>query len=299
MHIQKSRIRSVPRYLSHLDLNRDIYIYSLLNHPENEFSRVGLAAQATMGDTILPSIIGPVSRFNAEGRERADRNQPKETRVVGQRIWRWVEYQGEEHERIVDIERLCYQKIFTPPPAIEMQVLSVNGQLRFVSVIPANSTDECILHTVNLYLECFGECHATDDPTGVPIINPTRVNWRLLPAGTQPWDQAREVTQLRVSNKSNDAQYIILDRQRYVCSLQPNHVYVGQGGFSDYLAYEFAIRGLVVLESLTRGNAIYIFDANWAAFSRYTKREILDNNLHVERIIHATGWKDRLQRILA
>lgn len=299
MYIQKKRIRSLARYFSQIDRNRNIYIYSVPNDIENDFSRVGFSDPVPLGTSILPSIVGPVSRFNAEGRESADRNQAKELRVVGQRIWRWTQFGGEEQERVVDIQRLCYPKILTPPPATEMQVMSVDGSLRLVSMIQANSLDETVLHTVNLHLELFGQCFATDDPTNVPIVNPTRVNWRLLPPGAQPWDQARGAAQARISRKSEDTQYIILDRQDFVCSLMPDAVYVGEGGFSDYLAYAFNNKGLVVLESLARGNAIYIFDANWATFSRYTKRDILTNNLHIGRIIHATGWKSELLRALA
>lgn len=196
----------------------------------------------------------------------------------------------------MDIVRKCYPRKITPPPAIEMTVLDVDGKLRLVSKVPANSTDDEIKHVVNLFLEFFEECHLTDDPKSVPIVNPTRVNWRLLPSGGSPWARAKSAVTARIANSSNDNQSIIVDRQEFVCSLEPDDVYVGEGGFTDYLAYVFKAKKLVVLESLTSGNAIYVFDKNWKAFSHLTKREILSRNLHRERIIHATGWKKQLGR---
>ena len=91
---------------------------------------------------------------------------------------------------------------------------------------------------------------------------------------------------------------IVADRQEYLEELDPAEIAQGLGGFSDYLAYVFPQFGRVVLESLRRDNAIYIFKGAWEGFSRLTKREILDAKLQDARIVHATGWKDRLSAAL-
>lgn len=302
MMIGGKRIRAVKAYVRHLNRRKELFVYSLVKNPAKDFTRVGFTSRPKMGDTILPAEIGPISSFNSQGREEPDKSQPKETRVIGQRIWRWTEFHGRsrvEQERTVDITRECYPRIFTPPPGVEMQVLDVAGKLRLVSSVGKNASDEDLKHAINLYLELFGECHVTDDPSGVPIVTPKRVNWRLLPQGSTPWARAKGAVTARITDRSDDAQRIIIDRQEFVCSLNPDDVYVGQGGFADYLAYVFPSKKLVVLESLTAGNAIYIFDRNWKAFSHLTKREILANNLHKLRIIHATGWKSDLRRALA
>jgi hypothetical protein len=65
----------------------------------------------------------------------------------------------------------------------------------------------------------------------------------------------------------------------YVGMRNPDHsVGAVQGGFSDYIAYVFAERRLVVLESVRKGNAIYVFGQNWDRFSKLSKAEILDRN---------------------
>jgi hypothetical protein len=300
--ITGKRVRSIKRFVRHLDRKKELFVYSLVKNTGTDFAAVGFPSAPKMGDTILPAEIGPVSRFNSEGKIEPDKTKPKERRVVGQRIWRWVEFRGRydrvERERTIDIERECYPRKVAPPPSVEMSVLDVAGKLRLVSSVGTSASDEELTHAVNLYLEFFGECHVTDDPASVPIVSPKRVNWRLLPPGANPWARARTAVTGRIKSRSADDQSIIVDRQEFVCSLDPDEVYVGEGGFSDYLAYVFTSKNKVVLESLTSGNAIYVFDKNWRAFSHLTKREILAQNLHKHRIIHATGWKPELKRVL-
>lgn len=301
MLISGKRVRSIKRYVRHLNRQKELFVYSLLKNPAADFSRVGFPSSPKMGDTILPAEIGPVSRFNSEGKDEPDKTQPMESRVVTQRVWRWSEFHGRERverERIVDVVRDCYPRKFTPPPSLEMSVFDVAGKLRLVSSAGSNASDEELIHAVNLYLEFFGLCYITDDPAGVPIVTPTRVNWRLLPPGASPWARAKGAVTARLNGRSADNQSIIIDRQEFVCSLNPDEVYVGQGGFADYLAYVFTPKNIVILESLTSGNAIYVFDQNWRAFSHLTKRQILTQNLHKHRIIHATGWKRELRHVL-
>ena len=42
-------------------------------------------------------------------------------------------------------------------------------------------------------------------------------------------------------------------------------------------------------------NATYIFDHNWEQVSRMTKAQILQGDLHLDRIIHAGNWTERIE----
>lgn len=302
MFFSGKRIIKIDRYVRRADLRRKQYVYHQAEDEAAVFATVGMPGNAAVGDTILPKIIGPVSEFNAEGKWVTHKDRPLEERVVGQRIWRWREFRGrydyEDQERIIDVTRWCYPRSFVEPPSIEMSVQVVQNRRRLVSELPENSGGEVLRHAVNLYLEFFGQCYLTDRPDEVPIVLPKKVNWRLLPAGANPWDRAQHAVEERTAVLSDDAQYIITERQRFICSLGPTEVYVGEGGFSDYLAYIFPEKGVAVLESVTRGNAIYVFERNWRELSQLTKREILAGGLHKDRIIHATGWPERLERAL-
>jgi len=302
MFFSGKRIIKIDRYVRRADLAKEQYVYHIADSDEAGFLSVGLPRNAAVGDTILPKIVGPVSEFNSEGRWVVHKDQPLEERVVGQRIWRWREFRGrydyEEKERIIDVTRWCYPRSFVEPPSLEMSVQVVQNRTRLVTELPKRSDPELIRHAVNLYLEFFGQCHLTDAPDEVPIVIPKRVNWRLLPAGANPWERAKHAVEERTAPLSDDAQFIIAERQRVICSLGPLQVYVGEGGFSDYLAYIFPDKGIAVLESVTKGNAIYVFEGDWRQLSQLTKREILAGNLQKARVIHATGWQQRLREAL-
>ena len=297
MHITGKRIVRVDKYTRGLNLAKPLFVYHAAKKVGPSFRRVGLSASAKIGDTILPLINGKVSEFNADGAWRTRDDLPKESRVVGQRIWRWKEFRGRydhvDKERTVDVTRMCYPREFIPPPSLEMSVAIVDGKLRLVTPLPANAAKDLVKHAVNLYLEAFGECHLTDKPDEVPLVTPKKVNWKLLPQGANPWKRAQSAVTARLPS-SADQQEIIVERQKYICEFDPDEVYAGEGGFSDYLAYVFPSKGLSVLESVTTGNAIYVFDRNWRNISQMSKRDILAGGLEKDRIIHATGWHKRL-----
>lgn len=73
---------------------------------------------------------------------------------------------------------------------------------------------------------------------------------------------------------------------------------MGQGGFNDYLLFGFPNKNIYVLESIRFGNATYVFDRNWEELSQLSKKEILDNDLHVNRIIHIEGWEQNVNDLL-
>lgn len=301
MKLTGSRKRSITRQTSHFRKSGDVFVYALANNGIADFLKVGFTGQPKIGDCILPSKIGPTSTFNAEGKNEPDRTKPKVKKVIGQKYWSWYEWHGRtrvKREGAVDVTREVYPRKITPAPHCEMQVLDVSGQLRLVTKLNGGWGDGDLLHAVNLYLEFFGECHVTDNPSSVPIVTPSRVNWRILPPGTSPWLRVQGAVTTRIQNAPAGNQWVIVDRQQYICSFEPDDVFVGEGGFSDYLAYVFRKSGLVVLESLMIGNAIYVFDNNWQAFSQLTKSQIISQNLHRDRIVHRTGWKRQLRSIV-
>lgn len=303
MYFSGKRINKIERYTKRADLMKRQYVYCPIADTAVTFQRVGFYGDTTIGDTILPSVLGPTSKFNAHGKWNIRKDKPMESRIVGQKIWRWREFRGrysyEDKERIINDERMCYPREFVAPPGLEVTVQIVEGHLRLVTELPEKSSPSLLLHAVNLYLELFGQCHLTDKPDEVPIVTPKRVNWRILPSGVDPWIRSKSAVEERTKDLSADQQFIIAERQRFICSLQPSEVYVGEGGFSSYLAYVFEEKGLAVLESVTLGNAIYVFDREWREVSQLSKAQILEENLHKARIIHATGWPEQLSRALA
>jgi hypothetical protein len=269
-------------------------------------ARVGLGASPTSGDTVLPRMIGPVSRFNAVGREKVRRDQAKENRYVRTVRWRWRQWAGryryEDHEDFRDQYRDCFPREQVPPPSVELTYVEQSGQGLIVSPVLTHRKADAELnkHIVNLMLELFGACEVVGtDLARVTVPKIKKANWRLLPPGEYPWERLKTHIDHAVARAGNDAQAVIWDRQQTLRSFAPDEIYVGQGGFNDYLAYVFRSRKVVVLESVRMDNAIYVFGLDWQGVSQLTKAQVLSNNYHQDRIIHAKGWKGRLARLLA
>jgi hypothetical protein len=306
MYIDRKRVLDVDRYLAGLPANASFRVVVALGEDADIIlARTGFGASPASGDTVLPRAAGPVSRFNAVGRQRVRRDLPKENRYVRTVYWRWRQWAGryryEDHEDFRDQYRDCYPREQVAPPSIELTYVEQDGQRWIVSPVLAQrkADREQNKHVVNLFLELFGECELVGvDLARITVPKIKKANWRLLPPGEYPWERLKTHIDRAIARTGDDAQKVIWDRQETLRSFGPDEIYVGQGGFNDYLSYVFRAHGVVVLESVRMDNAIYVFGLDWQEVSQLTKAEVLSNRFHKDRIIHAKGWKGRLARLL-
>jgi hypothetical protein len=305
MHIQKHHIRNIDAYLSRLPEEVSFRAMATLVTPiDTALRRAGFPLPANAGATILPAIIGPFSRFNAQGKWKAYRDLPKEPRYIRTIRWKWEQWDGQgrtEHEDFKDIYRDCYPREFIPPPAVELTLLLINGTWLVASpeLRKTPETAELNRHCINLLLELFGSCDLVTNELQQIVMPPIRrANWRLLPPGEYPWARLQAHIEQAVGNRSEDTRAVIWDRQEAIKSFDPDEIYVGEAGFQDYLAYVFRGRKLVVLESIRKDNALYVFGMNWKRASQLSKAEIIQSNLHTARIIHTKGWKNALAGLM-
>ncbi len=124
------------------------------------------------------------------------------------------------------------------------------------------------------------------------------MNWTLLPSGQYPWSRVQQHVGRMLEDKAPRSAHPIQNRLQELASFDPDEVYVGEGGFRAYVAYIFNEKGLAVLESVMLDNATYVFDRDWQQVSQMTKAQILQSNLHRDRIIHAANWNDRIRELL-
>jgi hypothetical protein len=299
MHIEVKRIRNVKNWLARIGSGAAFkVVYN--GQRETLLKRLGLAASAASGSSILPSIVGQISRFNSEGKWAARKDLPKEYRYVRTVEWSWTTWDGTENTDFKDIYRFCYQREYVAPPSVELSFLELDGQSSVVSHELQNldANAEINQHTINLILELFGSCELVQadlSKISAPILK--NANWRLLPPGAHPFDQIKSHVEHAVRHMSVGTCNVILDRQKSLEELGPDEKWVGEAGFNDYVAYVFKSYGLVVLESLRRDNAIYVFADNWQTVSRLTKAEILRSGFHHSRIVHVDGWKFKLAQL--
>jgi hypothetical protein len=306
MQISQKRVRSVQRVLRPLVPNtRFRVVVAVADLTEEILTNADFATNPRPEDTILPKPFGTVSDYNANGRYVVRKDLPKEERYVTTVEWSWEEWAG-RNQTVTRTEdrpmyRECYQRDFYPSPASELTVVTQNGQLLIVSKELTNTAaqENHIRHIINLFLELFGECeirHANLQAIMPPNIR--KVNWRLLPPGQYPWSRVRGHVNRMLEDKAPRYTNPIHNRLGKIASFNPDEVYVGQGGFRSYIAYIFNDKKLAILESVMMDNATYVFNLDWEQVSQLTKAQILQDDLHLERIIHSANWNDRIDTLL-
>lgn len=296
MRIQRSRIRNLENYLNHISTGQSFRV-AIRVEDAKMTERLGLGSDPGSGETILPAIVGPITRFNAEGRWQALKDLPKETRYIRTIWWRWTTWDGDEHEEFKDVFRECYQRDLIPPPAVELSYIeSGEGNFIISSVLERRSEQaELTLHTINVFLELYRTCEIVSaDLQQIELPEVKKANWRLLPPGEYPWDKVDDHVGHAVRRLSERTAGVILDRKEMLKSLRPDECWVGEGGFEDYMVYVFNSHELIVMESLRRDNALYIFTGDWRPVSKLSKAQIIQNGLHLARIIHTKDWKGKL-----
>lgn len=306
MIICKKRIRNLTAYIGGIPIGVELRpIVELDDLALKKLSRVGFSDNPSSGETILPNALGPISRFNADGKWITQRDQPKEERYVRTVRWTWKQWAGrgqyEEHEDFRAIYRSCYPRLEVSAPGIELTYVKRDGNAYLIAPALRNldDTHPNILHSINLLLEIFGTCELVKTNLDrFSEIKVNRLNWKMLPPGKYPWQRIKTHLSEDLKRLSENTQSVIFDRQETILSFNPDEQFVGTGGFSDNIAYVFKEQGFVVLESIRKGNAIYVFGQDWDRFTKLTKSEIINSDLHLSRIIHTKGWKSKLARLM-
>lgn len=308
MIIRKRRIRSVEKYLGFITPDTKIALgLSDLDRFTDKLHQCGFSQSLEIGETILPdSSLGPVSHFNAEGKYIKHKDQPMETayRMVE---WHWTEFRGQyDTEDMSDWRDVPYQRYprtYIPAPSIELRIAATSQGVPVLITDPIGYSEDNfdkIRHTVNLFLEIFGECQVFGDDLEQVIHAPLkRLNWKILPPGRYPWERLEEHVRPLIEQAREGNQAIIADRFRTINNYNPDFHAVGQSGFYGYVVFGFPAKGLYVFESIFTGNATYVFDENWEELSKMTKAEILSEHLQRDRIVHLRGWHDRISELLS
>ena len=260
--------------------------------------RVGFSSLPASGDSILPSVLGRTSDFNANGSEIVRRDLPKMPHSYMSHH-RWTDWHGDWHEGTQYRTRDVYQRerIFAPSEFITI-LHGPDGPLICSRELCLSVDDEsAVVHVINLFLELFGSAPIVAPDLAVAVkIN--RLHWRILPPGEYPFARVRFALDDYLQGLPDSDRPVVLDRIATITKSSPNFVAVGVGGFSDYAVFGFEGTNRYFLESPKLGNATYVFDDSWADLCTLTKKEILDGGLHLERIIHNRAWHQNMRRLL-
>ena len=305
MIIIKKRIRNIELYWHLIDDNNEFYIgLNDIERFKDRLIQIGFSKSFELGETILPKIVGPVTRFNAEGRNEKQKHLPMET-AYRQVMWRWKKFIGggnvEEVEEIRDVPYQRYPVQFIPPPSHELTIAEVDNQKVIISSRILKSEENSIKarDIFNVFFEIFGECILLNDNLNalrLPEIH--RKNWSVLPPGKYPFEMIEEQinNDLRIVRNRNCT--VIKHRIQQINNANPNFIAFGNAGFTGYWIFGFPNIDTYVLESVYPNNATYILGNDWERICRLSKFEILRNDLHVARIAHRNTWVNQINRYL-
>lgn len=307
MIINKKRIRSLRRYLSYFQSETKVIVgIADPTRFEDTLKNIGFSFELKNGDTVLPSLIfGPISEFNAEGKNIKHKDQPMET-VSRTAIWHWKQWNGPYdrilRSKIVDIPYQRYPRTFVPPPSIELKlILGPSGDNIIISnkIFDIQTDEQELIHAINLLLEIFNECQFfTENLESIINIPMQRLNWKILPEGEMPWERLHKELEPIIKKAPAGNRPVLINRLETIIKYKSTFTAIGQAGFQGYIIFGFPQKNVFVLESLLYGNATYVFGENWKELSKRTKAEILNEKLQKDRYIHKEGWKNKVDDLL-
>ena len=306
MRIVGKSIRTLDRRLPGIGAGTPVLpsLVDAQNH-HAALEQAGLPLPLRAGDAVLPSVVGPRTRFNAQGDEEIHRDQPKEQ--VWRLVWaRWLEWHGRQEVEQRGVRPRAYWQYPRTPidaPAVQLRVAQAsNANLVVVTEAFRFGVDDPdrLLHAVNVLLELFGECDLLSAELE-PLLGPPsrQLNWEVLPRGRRPWESVRRDLDDVVGRLPGEEKEVAEYRLRLMHSFGPDFQAYGRGGFRGYVVFGFEERGRYVLESLYAGNATYVFGVDWERLSGLTKAEIIRGQLAEQRLVHVPGWERRLRNALS
>lgn len=307
MRIEKRRVLNLNRNLAPVPKGTEVVVaLEDVRGFEDTLVQAGFTEQLGVGEQVLPTpAFGPISRYNALGKNLVHRDQPMETayRVIE---WHWKEWHGKdrvERSGLRDVPYERYPRTFVDPPSIELKIAVCSNERKVViapSIAYTDQNEDLLRHTINLYLEMFRECTIlTPELNEIAQTPVRRLNWTVLPPGKWPWKKLRQRVAPIVRRAPGGKQPVIWRRLEVVNSYEPEFLAVGRGGFTGYIVFGFPDRNLFICESVHIDNATYVFDEKWEELSKMTKAQILGGDLHTERIIHRSRWEQHVERLFA
>lgn len=303
LSIHKNNIRSLSSNLPASLQGKKLTLAVDFDSNRAKAVRIGFSGNPSVGDTIMPKPVGPATRFNAHGKEKILRDQPKQ-KLYRTQEWTHEEWRGKGETvtvtSLVDIPYYRYPREIIDSFGHELTIKSNKGSSLIslnASLTYSDSEVESLISAINIYLEIFGYVDIYDEsmeaiPTAGEI---RRLNWIILPKG----QKISEADLKDILSKSKRIKPVEMLRQERISSFNPDIRAIGMGGFTGYVIYVFSKKKIAVLESIKYGNASYVIaNDNWEELSKMTKQQLLAKSLVKQREIHTKGWFAKIKTLL-
>ncbi len=270
-----------------------LVVEDLFRFPK-ELKKFGFDINDTSGTKLLPSVFNKYTKQNAEQYTTIDKTLPKE-KYYQTVYWTRTEWAGRGETREVteftDILRERYHRNLHPPYSVEFTLIEKDNKRFIQSDIMqlCEENKDKIKNTINMLLGIFGECQIVSNDFNTPA-KVVRLNWDILPPGKYPWNDVKSTIEAVASKSNNTQKHMMLRNCELINNYLPDFIAYGKAGFRGYVIFGFTKQNLYILESVIPNNATYVFESNWETISQLSKAEILNQNLHKDRIIHNSNW---------
>lgn len=295
MIIQKRRINNVKTYITRLGKIEEFYI-CVKNYDKNIdiLRKKQICMSVEQGVKFVPRPIGPVTRYNADGKRVARKDLKKEPRTI-EHDYHIVDWHGQDHYGTCYQTRMCYPIEVLLPPCeeiiIDKEVIRSN--------ILINKDLNRVKHIINMFLEIFGMCEIVDSNLQpVTSKNIKTVPWRILPPGKYPWDKAKRHLDDYLKRLPNNKKNTIQKRHKILSDFNPDFLAIGEESFRGYVVYGYTEKDMYFFESNEPENATYIFKGKWEDASKLTKRDIISGDLCHKRLIHNENWERNIAMMM-
>lgn len=258
-------------------------------------------------DEVFPNpSVGRYSNYNANGRTITKKGLPK----VPKSFTNTVPIFGDWGKGSVDVTRtiLVFPKEYWLPQnyTIKINLLGEKEEafdFKFSIDVHLLKNDEKfmdkLLYQCNLLMENTGHCDVfTKEASDKDYIETLQVEWEIFPPGQKNFEKN---IQRLISKHRNPLKKIIdiySDRMEFFEELKPIRYISGTNSFSSYFGAQIT-ENLVVLESASYGNAIYILFEEWEELSKMSRTELLNSeNRNFERVTHTGNWKNKVRNAM-
>ncbi|MBA6349490.1 hypothetical protein [Colwellia sp. BRX8-9] len=263
--------------------------------------KLGFNEKPSVGDYLVPSVLGKYTSFNVNGAVKIRKDLPLEPESVmfhsSSRDWHGGIHSG-IRTRTID----KYPRENIPAPSETFEIITINGNSFISSAeIDLNDGDETRnIHLTNIMLECFSEFEIYDlDKEEIVGPRLKRLQWDILPSGECPWSKAKPIILKRTEHLKDNDKKVIEHRMKVISRKNPDFLATGRAGFSGYFVYGFKDLDVYVLESMELDNATYVFNSEWETISKLTKSQIINSDLPHNRIIHNKKWNFSVGRAIS
>lgn len=295
MRIKRTRIRNPRKYLTEFKPNERLRVGIKITEENREkVENMGFDPRIIVGERIVPNADASKSSYeNSEGKCIIRKDLPME--IIGRYMeWTLEDWGHNIHTGYSYVPCKRYPREYLSPRALEFTIMEDKDKNKWIASDEMENTEsnyEDIKLLINILLSIFGECETINANLEAPIKIVKTVKWEILRPGKQTKEIIRKVIKENVS-KSKESMYI-RNMDKLIENSDEN-IAVGTQEFKGYIV--FVCGKYAILESLMPNNATYILDKEWEDISKLSKREVLDKNLHIDRIYHYENWEERIDK---